>query len=166
MIRRSHSSVGKHPGSFSSTPLGPAVKIMRERLRTSVPARCQPVTCVRVTFRHLAYVADTVTRENMAKPLVLPVGIEPTTSPLPRECSTTELRQRPVRGPSPTQTQANTRGAPSWQGRGIERPPTDPICRASFAEAGLDLAVNRLGDSRFSLYFYVHSCAKIDNLEP
>src|SRR6266478_1083852 len=27
--------------------------------------------------------------------LVLPVGIEPTTSPLPRECSTTELRQRP-----------------------------------------------------------------------
>jgi hypothetical protein len=25
---------------------------------------------------------------------VLPVGIEPTTSPLPRECSTTELRQR------------------------------------------------------------------------
>src|SRR5229473_1641743 len=28
------------------------------------------------------------------KKLVLPVGIEPTTSPLPRECSTTELRQR------------------------------------------------------------------------
>ena len=26
--------------------------------------------------------------------MVLPVGIEPTTSPLPRECSTTELRQR------------------------------------------------------------------------
>ena len=26
--------------------------------------------------------------------LVLPGGIEPTTSPLPRECSTTELRQR------------------------------------------------------------------------
>jgi hypothetical protein len=25
--------------------------------------------------------------------MVLPVGIEPTTSPLPRECSTTELRQ-------------------------------------------------------------------------
>jgi hypothetical protein len=25
--------------------------------------------------------------------VVLPVGIEPTTSPLPRECSTTELRQ-------------------------------------------------------------------------
>ena len=29
--------------------------------------------------------------------MVLPVGIEPTTSPLPRECSTTELRQRPAR---------------------------------------------------------------------
>ena len=28
------------------------------------------------------------------KQLVLPGGIEPTTSPLPRECSTTELRQR------------------------------------------------------------------------
>ena len=26
--------------------------------------------------------------------MVLPGGIEPTTSPLPRECSTTELRQR------------------------------------------------------------------------
>ena len=26
--------------------------------------------------------------------MVLPVGIEPTTSPLPRGCSTTELRQR------------------------------------------------------------------------
>ena len=30
----------------------------------------------------------------MAEMLVLPVGIEPTTSPLPRGCSTTELRQR------------------------------------------------------------------------
>ena len=29
--------------------------------------------------------------------MVLPVGIEPTTSPLPRECSTTELRQRRLR---------------------------------------------------------------------
>src|SRR5271166_5475654 len=28
--------------------------------------------------------------------MVLPVGIEPTTSPLPRGCSTTELRQHPV----------------------------------------------------------------------
>ena len=32
--------------------------------------------------------------KNLAVKLVLPVGIEPTTSPLPRECSTTELRQR------------------------------------------------------------------------
>ena len=40
----------------------------------------------------------------MAEMLVLPVGIEPTTSPLPRECSTTELRQRPVRGPSQRET--------------------------------------------------------------
>src|SRR5262245_24335732 len=31
--------------------------------------------------------------------MVLPVGIEPTTSPLPRECSTTELRQR-LEGPN------------------------------------------------------------------
>jgi hypothetical protein len=29
------------------------------------------------------------------------VGIEPTTSPLPRECSTTELRQRPGLGIGP-----------------------------------------------------------------
>ncbi len=29
--------------------------------------------------------------------MVLPGGIEPTTSPLPRECSTTELRQRRLR---------------------------------------------------------------------
>jgi hypothetical protein len=78
----------------------------------------------------------------MTKPLVLPVGIEPTTSPLPRECSTTELRQRPVRGPSPTRTQANTRGSPSSQVRRIERLSTDPMCRA----------VNRLGGKRFSLY--------------
>ena len=33
--------------------------------------------------------------------VVLPVGIEPTTSPLPRECSTTELRQRPGLGIGP-----------------------------------------------------------------
>ena len=31
---------------------------------------------------------------NLLKRMVLPVGIEPTTSPLPRGCSTTELRQR------------------------------------------------------------------------
>ena len=33
--------------------------------------------------------------------VVLPVGIEPTTSPLPRECSTAELRQRPGLGIGP-----------------------------------------------------------------
>ena len=33
--------------------------------------------------------------------MVLPVGIEPTTSPLPRGCSTTELRQRPGLRPVP-----------------------------------------------------------------
>ena len=37
----------------------------------------------------------------MTEGLVLPVGIEPTTSPLPRECSTTELRQRPGLGIGP-----------------------------------------------------------------
>jgi hypothetical protein len=34
-----------------------------------------------------------MTPSNYLTSLVLPVGIEPTTSPLPRECSTTELRQ-------------------------------------------------------------------------
>ena len=45
--------------------------------------------------------------------VVLPVGIEPTTSPLPRECSTTELRQRPA----PMRAEAITRGPLGWQGR-------------------------------------------------
>ena len=41
---------------------GPPVKIMPERLRTSVPAWCQPVMLVRVTFRHFGHWADTAIR--------------------------------------------------------------------------------------------------------
>ncbi len=40
---------------------------------------------------------DNDTRGVCARDVVLPVRIELTTSPLPRECSTTELRQRSVR---------------------------------------------------------------------
>ena len=38
---------------------------------------------------------------NIKGDMVLPEGIELSTSPLPRECSTTELRQRPARNPAP-----------------------------------------------------------------
>ena len=41
--------------------------------------------------------------------MVLPVRIELTTSPLPRECSTTELRQRPFRLACNPQVQAEDR---------------------------------------------------------
>jgi hypothetical protein len=34
-----------------------AIKITQERLRTSVPAWCQPVTRVRVMFCHFGYIA-------------------------------------------------------------------------------------------------------------
>ena len=43
--------------------------------------------------------------------LVLPVGIEPTTSPLPRGCSTTELRQPPDREIGRAATEGNTPGS-------------------------------------------------------
>jgi hypothetical protein len=62
--------------------------------------------------------------------MVLPERIELSTSPLPRECSTTELRQRPVRGPFLARMPANTRGPPRWQGRRVDRLSADPICRA------------------------------------
>ena len=52
---------------------------------------------------------------------MLPVGIEPTTSPLPRECSTTELRQRPGREIVPDADKAITRGSFGWQGQLDER---------------------------------------------
>ena len=48
----------------------------------------------RATARHgkLSSIPENALRAD--EKLVLPVGIEPTTSPLPRECSTTELRQQ------------------------------------------------------------------------
>src|SRR5579862_1275799 len=69
--------------------------------------------------------------------MVLPVRIELTTSPLPRGCSTTELRQRCACG----RGQGNTRGPGAWQGRWpvcalapcgalgrAMEPPRDPPC--------------------------------------
>src|SRR6516225_5692178 len=49
--------------------------------------------------------------------MVLPERIELSTSPLPRECSTTELRQRPGLGRAPRELEAHTRGHDCWQGK-------------------------------------------------
>jgi hypothetical protein len=49
---------------------------------------------------------------------VLPVRIELTTSPLPRECSTTELRQQRAAAPRPKRAESATRG-----GRAQEKSP-------------------------------------------
>jgi hypothetical protein len=89
--------------------------------------------------------------------VVLPVGIEPTTSPLPRECSTTELRQ-PL-DPTAMWTQANIRASRGWQGRRVERRSTDRSAVHPSLESGLAVAVHRLGGKRFSLIFivFIHS---------
>ena len=85
--------------------------------------------------------------------MVLPVGIEPTTSPLPRECSTTELRQRPCPEITPAPTKANTRASKGWQDRQPERRSTELVFRTFTGREIL-------------LYSYAHDYGKISNPEP
>src|SRR5260370_41859288 len=49
--------------------------------------------------------------------MVLPLRIDLRTSPLPRECSTTELRQHDVRCSGATVARGNTRRGVAWQGK-------------------------------------------------
>src|SRR5262249_36521218 len=77
------------------------------------------------SFSDFVGITDGANDGKRLKNLVLPVGIEPTTSPLPRECSTTELRQHPCPWIVLTRVGANTRGCRSWQGRRVERHLTD-----------------------------------------
>jgi hypothetical protein len=79
--------------------------------------------------------------------MVLPVGIEPTTSPLPRECSTTELRQHPCPEIAPAPTKANTRGSKGWQDRRAQ-PSTQLVFRTPSPEVGFTPRVYHVGRKR------------------
>jgi hypothetical protein len=70
--------------------------------RTSVTLWSQPMADVRVPFRDFGHLPVADKSHKCLKKLVLPERIELSTSPLPRECSTTELRQRPVLRFSPS----------------------------------------------------------------
>ena len=79
--------------------------------------------------------------------LVLPVGIEPTTSPLPRECSTTELRQRPVCDQSRGRPQA-VHDAPTIGKAGGSSPagtaPRRDVCRSACPIVESRLTLDRI----------------------